>query len=178
MARGDHLFVYCKGYSHHGIDCGEGRVVHFESDPWRKVRGTVFRQEPPVVREVSYEEFSLGREVFVRAYDTPVAPDVVVARARARIGESGYHIFDNNCEHFAVWCKSGNHVSTQINALREAWRPTRRALAASSLLCRYARRLPTQARPFAYGAALAITTGSFAWRYAQHRLESISRGES
>ena len=37
MARGDHIFVYCLGYSHHGVDCGDGDVIHFDSDPIRKV---------------------------------------------------------------------------------------------------------------------------------------------
>ena len=39
MAKGDHLFVYCGGYSHHGIDVGDGNVIHFDSTPFRKFVG-------------------------------------------------------------------------------------------------------------------------------------------
>ena len=29
------------------------------------------------------------------------------------MGDAGYHSIDNNCEHFAVWCKTGVMLSTQ-----------------------------------------------------------------
>lgn len=44
--------------------------------------------------------------------------DTVVAQAESRIGAHGlqsqeYHLFKNNCEHFATWCKTGKAYSTQ-----------------------------------------------------------------
>lgn len=38
-----------------------------------------------------------------------------VARARSRLGEGGYNLALNNCEHFAVWCKTGVKDSSQVN---------------------------------------------------------------
>ena len=38
-----------------------------------------------------------------------------VARARSQLGKEGYSIAGNNCEHFAVWCKTGLKESTQVN---------------------------------------------------------------
>ena len=38
-----------------------------------------------------------------------------VARARAELGKEGYNIVCNNCEHFAVWCKTGLKESSQVN---------------------------------------------------------------
>ena len=38
-------------------------------------------------------------------------------RARSRIGESNYNLFSNNCEHFALWCKTGISESHQISSL-------------------------------------------------------------
>jgi hypothetical protein len=35
-------------------------------------------------------------------------------RAKAKLGESGYNLFGNNCEHFATWCKSGDWESQQV----------------------------------------------------------------
>ena len=34
--------------------------------------------------------------------------------ALARLGEGGYNILYNNCEHFALWCKTGISESHQI----------------------------------------------------------------
>jgi len=40
-------------------------------------------------------------------------PDEVIERARSRVGEKKYSLLTNNCEHFAVWCKTGLHESEQ-----------------------------------------------------------------
>lgn len=41
--------------------------------------------------------------------------DETVARARSKLGEGGYNLALNNCEHFAVWCKTGVKDSSQVN---------------------------------------------------------------
>ncbi len=38
-----------------------------------------------------------------------------VERARSRIGEKKYSLGLNNCEHFAIWCKTGMKESSQIS---------------------------------------------------------------
>ena len=38
-----------------------------------------------------------------------------VARARGELGKEGYSLAGNNCEHFAVWCKTGLRESAQVN---------------------------------------------------------------
>ena len=43
------------------------------------------------------------------------SPEETVARARSRIGEEKYDLASNNCEHFAIWCKTGVHESHQVN---------------------------------------------------------------
>ncbi|MFP3043297.1 lecithin retinol acyltransferase family protein [Treponema primitia] len=40
-----------------------------------------------------------------------------VERARSRIGENEYNLALNNCEHFAVWCKTGLSESKQVEAV-------------------------------------------------------------
>ena len=130
MACGDHLFVYCTGYSHHGIDLGDGGVIHFESDPWRKLSGTVATSRSAVIREVSLDVFSGGRPLYVRQYDICDDAETVIQRAKIRIGEVGYDVFGNNCEHFAVWCKTGKHESTQVESLRHAVKPLGNTVAA------------------------------------------------
>ena len=37
-----------------------------------------------------------------------------VNRARSRLGEESYNLIFNNCEHFALWCKTGKSKSIQV----------------------------------------------------------------
>jgi hypothetical protein len=101
MGRGDHIYVNYSGYSHHGIDCGDGMVIHYT-----KSQATISR--------TSWASFASGMEVFVRRYGNCDTPDVVIQRAESRLGENTYHLFNNNCEHFAKWCKTGIRVSEQV----------------------------------------------------------------
>ena len=52
--------------------------------------------------------------VFTKEYGQCDTPDIVVGRAESRLGENAYGLFDNNCEHFATWCKTGVHASEQV----------------------------------------------------------------
>ncbi len=38
-----------------------------------------------------------------------------VARAKSRLGENKYNLALNNCEHFAIWCKTGVRDSSQVD---------------------------------------------------------------
>ncbi|RYH55903.1 hypothetical protein EVY07_21620, partial [Enterobacter hormaechei] len=42
-------------------------------------------------------------------------PEIVVERARNRCGEQNYNFLFNNCEHFAVYCKTGVSESEQAD---------------------------------------------------------------
>ncbi|MBQ7594380.1 MAG: lecithin retinol acyltransferase family protein [Synergistaceae bacterium] len=41
--------------------------------------------------------------------------DETIRRARSKLGQGGYNLALNNCEHFAVWCKTGVKNSSQVN---------------------------------------------------------------
>ena len=44
------------------------------------------------------------------------SPDETIRRAKSRLGETQYNLITNNCEHFAIWCKTGMHESHQVDA--------------------------------------------------------------
>ena len=44
-------------------------------------------------------------------------PQETVKRARSSIGKEGYNLATHNCEHFAIWCKTGVCSSEQINKI-------------------------------------------------------------
>jgi len=36
-----------------------------------------------------------------------------LAGAKSKLGTAGYSLLTNNCEHFAIWCRTGKAISTQ-----------------------------------------------------------------
>jgi hypothetical protein len=106
-----HLVTPRRGYIHHGLYVGQGRILHYPGliDGFRRRRA---------VEEVSLEEFARGRPVAVRTDSDPrFAREEVVLRARSRLGENRYDIIRNNCEHFCEWCLSGVSRSRQLESL-------------------------------------------------------------
>jgi hypothetical protein len=108
MSRGDHIYVRRRRlltrYSHHGIDCGDGTVIHYAGGP-----GTVRR-----VARSSMESFAGGSPVFARRHRRSLPVDEVIAKAESRLGSVDYHLVWNNCEHFATWSSKGSAASAQV----------------------------------------------------------------
>ena len=48
--------------------------------------------------------------------------DTVVLRAKSRLGENKYDPLNNNCEHFALWCKTGISSSEQVGNIEKTVR--------------------------------------------------------
>lgn len=111
MGYGDHIYVhrFPLPYSHHGIDCGGGVVVHYNGEP--------LRMNAAKIEITTMKKFLDGGTLQVRTYDTSFSPDETVYLARSRVGEQKYQLLFNNCEHFAAWCKTGLGHSEQIKML-------------------------------------------------------------
>lgn len=45
------------------------------------------------------------------------SPEETIERAMSRLGETSYNLATNNCEHFAIWCKTGISESHQVNMI-------------------------------------------------------------
>jgi Lecithin retinol acyltransferase len=105
-----HLVTPRRGYIHHGLYVGHGRIIHYP--------GVIGGFRRRAVEEVSLAEFARGRPVAVRTDSNPrFDREDVVRRARSRLGENRYHIIRNNCEHFCEWCLSGVSRSRQLESL-------------------------------------------------------------
>ena len=111
MARGDQIYVMrpLAGldslYQHHGIDCGDGTVIHY------------YKPGEAEISRTSYETFAQGNPIYTKHYTTSYVPDVVIERAESRLGERRYILLTNNCEHFATWCKIGQSECIQLAGL-------------------------------------------------------------
>lgn len=106
MARGDHIRVFRRGYWHHGIDCGDGTVIHYT--------GELFNRANAAVRRTPMDQFAKGGRVRVVKSDASYDIEAIIARARSRLDEARYSTVSNNCEHFASWCRTGRRESKQV----------------------------------------------------------------
>ena len=140
---GDVIRVNRGLYSHYGIYVEEGqRVIHYTgatgpNDFNGVVRETSldeflngaknfnvchFPEKTPKFLPVAMKKHGLFRfwqlikNLKLKDYHLYTG-EQTIERARSKIGQGGYNIALNNCEHFAVWCKTGVKNSSQVNQI-------------------------------------------------------------
>ena len=153
---GDIISVERVGFSHYAVYVGNNQVIHYDMDPGDNYKICVHQAsmqeflngsdvyticEFPRIygrptEEVQFSDFSLlfkDREKARIMWHTLkgtnyrlYTPAETVLRARERIGETEYNLFTNNCEHFAIWCKTGLSESAQIEIVLTALYETAR----------------------------------------------------
>lgn len=144
---GDIIAVDRGVYLHYAVYVGNGEVIHYrgrDGDFGEKI--TVHRAPMSEFLQDSKEFFILqfpeekermltvserikkilkgeGIQLFHRmrrAKDYHLySPRETVRRAESRLGEASYNLLTDNCEHFAIWCKTGVSESYQVNAILE-----------------------------------------------------------
>lgn len=115
--KGDHIRVkrYDGLYAHHGIYVSDEEVIHFTGTgddsvlDWSQCR----------VIKTSLARFLAGGTLEVKEYTDDEFSDLysveqIVQYARFCLGDSGYHLIFNNCEHFANACTLGAYRSHQV----------------------------------------------------------------
>lgn len=150
MRRGDVIGISRNGlYEHYAIYLGNGRVIHYcgEGDDFggritihesplsdflkgsRRSFVVWFDGGKPVKLQnttsfLFYSAVDIYDEAFGNVKRRTYSAEETVARAYSRIGEERYSLVSNNCEHFAMWCKTGVSESSQVEAaLRFACKP-------------------------------------------------------
>ena len=129
---GDHIYSYRRGvfYSHHGIYIGERgmEVIHFSN-----VQGK--NKSSATICSCTLEEFADGNKIRLVAYNVhsvekalkrgesshtrkckPASKVIKTAKHYYNNPQKwkDYSLHGNNCESFAVFCKTGKHFSSQI----------------------------------------------------------------
>lgn len=119
---GDMVRTKVQFYHHYGIFVSEGEVVQFglPDDPLRSA-------DQIRVLTTDVLTFLQGGDLEVMVPDREMrrqmrSPEQIVALARQRIGEGGYDILHNNCEHFVNDCVFGVPRSTFLQEVREKLR--------------------------------------------------------
>lgn len=110
LRRGDHIRAGRPGAPHHdGIYLGNGHVIHLTGIPGGGKADARVRIDTLAV-------FAAGRPVIVRPYAGHHDPEAIIARAMSKLGDGNYHLVFNNCQHFARWCATGDHLSEQVSS--------------------------------------------------------------
>lgn len=116
--RGDIIRTKVTFYHHYGIFVEEDRVIQFG------LPDNVY-QPADTIRVLASDVYAFlnGGELEVGRPDkdeqkTMRRPDEIVAAAEARIGEGGYDILHNNCEHFVNECAFGQKHSSFLQDVR------------------------------------------------------------
>lgn len=116
---GAHIRVQVGNIYHHGIYIGDNMVVQF---------GMPFNihQNPEEVKVIKspIEDFLSNGFLEVRIFDKKEkklkhSDNEIIKTALSMIGEGGYNILHNNCEHFANYCVFGRKTSSQVDSVHE-----------------------------------------------------------
>ena len=134
---GDHIFVDrsvlgVKLYEHHGIYVGDDKVVHYnglargivlEKSCFEEILSNVVPLDKRNVAKVemtSLEEFASGDTWQIKKHaNAPFSGTDIALCAKSRVGEQKYNLLINNCEHFCNECVFGEHISQQVQNVKQ-----------------------------------------------------------
>ena len=115
---GDVIYVKRMGdlYRHYGIYAGNNRVIHYagRNGDW----GDDVSIHEALLHEFLQDakRFTICR--FKTRCDIPgyhlYSREETLRRAYLRLGERNYNLISNNCEHFAIWCRTNISTSSQV----------------------------------------------------------------
>ena len=120
---GDIIRVCLGEIYHYGIYVSDEEIIQFGEPPT-----TILRKDDEVeVCVTGIEGFLCSKFLEVAQLDKKElkksrTKDEVVSIARSRIGEKGYSILYNNCEHFVNECVFGEKICSQTDNIRKMWR--------------------------------------------------------
>ncbi len=120
---GDMIRSRCGSVYHYGIFVSEDEVIQFGPPP--TVNALSCQKEFCVI-STDIDFFSNGSIVEIAYPETReekkrFSPSKTVKLAKGRLGESGYDIIHNNCEHFVYECVYGVKRCTQAEEARLRW---------------------------------------------------------
>ena len=113
--KGNHIRVIHGPIAHHGIYISDAEVIHFID----KDNYIILDWEKAEVISSDLDFFLQGGTLEVKEYTPSELDDLyttedIVKYARACVGDKGYNLVFNNCDHFANECTLGRFRSQQI----------------------------------------------------------------
>ena len=115
---GDVIYVKRMGdlYRHYGIYAGNNRIIHYAG------HGSDWGDDVSIHEAPLSEFLQDARRFTVCRFKTHCnipgyhlySREETLRRAYLRLGERNYNLITNNCEHFAIWCRTGISSSKQV----------------------------------------------------------------
>lgn len=125
---GDHVVVCGLIYDHHGIiiekDGEEFTIAEATNTAFKALLG-IFKigDGKAEIKQSQKKKFDFTKErICVVQYKRRFSPEITIHKAKNADRKYDYHIFRNNCEHFATECVTGQSISVQVSKLRLAWK--------------------------------------------------------
>ncbi|MBR0208673.1 MAG: lecithin retinol acyltransferase family protein [Oscillospiraceae bacterium] len=121
---GDVIRVRLGELYHYGVFASEDEVIQFGLPPLPQYRE---RPDAFTVLSTDVDLFSCGQIVEIGLPEKDerrarFSREETLRRARARLGETGYDLLRNNCEHFVWDCAFGEKKCVQEQEARSRWR--------------------------------------------------------
>lgn len=126
--KGDHIAIQgVKGsYWHHAIvedvDTKKNiiHVLEYTNTATEFFEDNFGSPRKPGIAKVRRGEYS-GSEygLYLIKHEKCLPADTVISKAKERLGENSYHPLENNCEHFAMCCKTGMSLSQQVKDAKQ-----------------------------------------------------------
>ena len=122
---GDMIRVCLGDFYHYGIYVSDDEIIQFGPPPTSLVR----KDEDIEVEVTDIQSFLCGKfletgEVERKERKNLKQPSEIIACAKSRIGDKGYNILYNNCEHFVYECVLGIKYCSQTEKMRKLWKAT------------------------------------------------------
>ena len=116
---GAHIRVSMNNFYHHGIYIGNNEVVQFGLPNAINTEA----KDVKVLRS-PIEDFAKDGFIEIRRYSKKEQklkrPDEEIVKvALSKVGEGGYNLIHNNCEHFANFCVFGVKASKQMDDIHK-----------------------------------------------------------
>ena len=108
---------------HYGIYISEEEIIQFGYSPLIRDKD----KDNIVVVSTSIDTFSQNNFVEVGECTSKEKKKIfpveeIISRAKNRLGEGGYNILHNNCEHFVYECAFGEKFCAKEEEVRNKWR--------------------------------------------------------
>ena len=128
LRSGDHIALHqvAGTYWHHAIveyidmESDDINVIHYSNTARGFIEDNFSSPKTPAKARVVRNTYKFSKEkVYRMKHERCFDADTVVRRAQSKVGTSNYNVFTNNCEHFAMWCKTGISSSDQVDKAGE-----------------------------------------------------------
>ncbi len=129
LQAGDHVSFYKNDlyYAHHAI-VSEARtdylrVIHYFNTAHNMLatitKGSIYIAEV-IECEMPVNLTDTSEDLYLHHYDgiQCFSNEETLQRAFSELGKRGYSLLGNNCEHWARWCRTGEHFSEQVYKFR------------------------------------------------------------